>query len=107
MVVDDEQPDHLGTCTSPSCPGSSSIGTVACTTVPPPGRHEIVQLPPSSAARSRIDVQPAPVVAGPLSTPRPLSATVSSNRLLTTRSTWHRLAPAWRATLVIASDAIL
>jgi len=95
MVVGDEQPGHRSASTS-TCSGRCSSGSTARITRPPSGRSVMVQLPPSSAARSRIDVQPTPRPVDPLraSAPRPLSAIVSSNSPFTHRPMRHLVAPA-------------
>ena len=64
-----------------------------------------MQLPPSSPARSDIEVQPTPELV-PGRAPRPLSLTVSSKAPLTATCTRQCVAPACRDTLVIASAAI-
>ena len=64
-----------------------------------------MQLPPSSAARWRMDVRPIPRVAV-LAAPRPLSVTVRESAPSTSTATRHREAPECRTTLVTASEAI-
>ena len=65
----------------------------------------MVHDPPSSTARSVMDVQPTPVPVG-LAEPRPLSETVTPSVPSSSTSTAQRLAPECLAALVIASEAI-
>ena len=72
---------------------------------PPPALDVIVHSPPSSAARSRMEIRPTPAAASG-DVPRPSSLIASSTLLLTVKRTRHACAPAWRTTLVSASAVI-
>jgi hypothetical protein len=76
--------------------------------VPPFGRVSTIRVPPSSSARSRIELIPTPALR-PSATPTP-SSTTSSSRLpfasSTERLTWQVPAPEWRVALDMASWAM-
>src|SRR5829696_8629557 len=99
MVVGDQHGDHVGVSTSAVWLADALSGSIARTSSPPSARLAMVQEPPSSAARSVIDVQPTPAEAGVVD-PRPLSAMVTPRVPSTSMVTVQRLAPECLALLV-------
>src|SRR5438067_5776977 len=80
----------------------SASGSRASTRVPPPAAESMVQLPPSSAARSRIDTSPTPARTE-LGRPRPSSTTSRFSAASSHSLTEHVWASACNATLASAA----
>ena len=98
MVVDDRDAQR------PARPGMTA-GSVTWTRVPRGRRLDTETVPPNSAARSRIAVQPTPVGSWP-SMPTPSSTTSMATSGPIAIVNQHRDAWAWRTTFVSASVAM-
>src|SRR5439155_11033357 len=111
VIVSNQHPDtlHAYASWSWSRAGSGCTGNRARTRVPHVSPGSITHVPPSSAARSRMDIQPTPAcVFARRPTPSSLTSSLNSEAgdAVSESLRLQVWAWAWRTTLVRASNAI-